>query len=127
MSVPRAPIHLVGDQYQARATGVQNSNLDVTHDLQMYAKSIKHQLAGVAGYIFTERSPSCGLFATKVYDLSGELNGVRSGIFAEQVKDMYPSLPVEEAERLQEESVRVAFVAAVQVYSQARCSMENSR
>ena len=113
LGAPRPPIRLVGDPAQPRATGVTDASADFTDRLRDYAKRVAPTLGGVSGYIFADRSPSCGLNGVKVYDDEGNVRRVGRGIYAAAVVAARPELPVVDAETLADEGVLRDFVAAV--------------
>ncbi|MDY6981847.1 MAG: DUF523 and DUF1722 domain-containing protein [Pseudomonadota bacterium] len=114
LGVPRAAVRLVGDADNPRALGIDNPALDVTDQLQAYADKRVPELGELCGYVFIRNSPSCGLFAVKLYAEDGSLREETSrGIFAASVVATYPLLPVEEEGRLHAPQVRENFVTRV--------------
>ncbi len=69
---------------------------------------------GVRGFIFKARSPSCGVRDTPFFSAAGEIVGVRAGLFALAVMNRFPSLPVDDEERLRDSRVREKFLRRVQ-------------
>ena len=129
LGAPRPPIRLVGDPAQPRATGVADASADFTDRLRDYAKHCAPTLGGVSGYIFADRSPSCGLNGVKVYDDDGAVRRVGRGIYAAAVVAAQPSLPVVDAETLADERILRDFVAAVvarQGNAASRCDIERA-
>ena len=61
MGVPRPPIQLAGTPDAPRAVAVDDPTSDYTVRLAGYARRMATTLDGVAGYVFADRSPSCGL------------------------------------------------------------------
>lgn len=112
MGVPRPPIRLEGDAARPRAVGGE----DYTTRLGDYAKRAAPVIADVAGYIFADRSPSCGLRGVKVYAADGSFRRVGRGVYAAAVLAGNPNLPAVDAETLFDEAVLRAFVAAVAAY-----------
>jgi uncharacterized protein YbgA (DUF1722 family)/uncharacterized protein YbbK (DUF523 family) len=106
MGVPRKPIELVGDPKHPRAVGADDPNIDVTDALVAFARSTHARLADVSGYIFIERSPSCGLYSAK-----------GRGIYAAEITRLEPNLPVEESGRLEDDALRECFVTRVFAYA----------
>ncbi|MCY4056978.1 MAG: 2-thiouracil desulfurase family protein, partial [Gammaproteobacteria bacterium] len=66
MGVPRNPIQLVGQASAPHVVAVDDPNLDYTDRLKGYASEVTGVLDDVHGYIFADRSPSCGLAGAKV-------------------------------------------------------------
>ena len=122
MGVPRPPIRLVGDPHSPRVLGVRDPGVDVTAELGAYARSRSEQLRDVFGYVFMERSPSCGLYSVPVHpaDGVGPVHGSGRGAFAREVCNRHPRLPVEENGRLFEDAVRESFLARVFAYAHWR-------
>ena len=114
MGVPRKPIRLVGEAERPRAVGVDDPDLDVTGALREFARRQFSVLETVCGYIFIKGSPSCGLFRVKVYGDQGmpREEGGR-GVYAREITERWPLLPVEEAGRLQDPVLRENFVMRV--------------
>lgn len=126
MGVPREPIRLVGDVTRPRAVGVRDPNLDVTDALTDYGRQIGMQNRHLSGFILTEKSPSCGLQSTKVYDQQGQLQvGRYAGFFARGLSAANPLLPLEESNRLNDPALRADFMARVFEYHRSR--IENQR
>ena len=119
MTIPRKPIRLVSSDDIVRVVGVNDSSIDKTDDLQDYAIAQKDKIAKFSGYIFMHNSPSCGLFRVKVYAPRADVPGSRTGtgIFAQQVIEDFPNLPVEEAGRLFDDEIRENFVTRVFTYA----------
>ena len=117
MGVPREPIRLVATETGIRALEVTDGT-DWTSPLRTYHQTIATLLHSVSGYIFTERSPSCGLKDVKLYrDQSDEFERVGTGIHAAKVVEMYPDLPVAEAsDLLVSDAAARAFLHAVRCY-----------
>jgi uncharacterized protein YbgA (DUF1722 family)/uncharacterized protein YbbK (DUF523 family) len=122
MSVPRAPIRLVGDPASPRVVGVDDPAVEVTDALRDYGR---HQAAGfddVAGHVFMKSSPSCGLFRVKVYPHDhGRVAGAPvlrgRGAYAAAVVEACPNLPVEENGRLHDPVLRESFVIRAFAYA----------
>ncbi|MCY4563320.1 MAG: DUF523 and DUF1722 domain-containing protein [Gammaproteobacteria bacterium] len=122
MGVPRAPIQLVGDPDRPRVLGVEDPGVDVTSKLEAYARSRSRQLRRVYGYIFMERSPSCGLHSVPVHGTDGgePVHATGRGAYAREVSVRHPRLPVEENGRLFEAAIRESFLARVFAYAHWR-------
>ena len=112
MGVPRPPIRLEGDAATPRAVGGE----DYTARLGDYARQASPVIADAAGYIFADRSPSCGLRGVKVYAADGSFERIGRGVYAAAVLARNPTLPAVDAETLFDEVVLHGFVAAVATY-----------
>lgn len=125
LGIPREPIRLVaaGDEGSVRCVGTKNPELDVTDALSDCGKAQAHWVAGVYGYIFKKDSPSCGMERVKVYHRSSARREGR-GLFAAQIMDAFPDLPVEEEGRLGDAGLRENFVKRVFLYKRWRDLVE---
>lgn len=118
MGVPREPIRLVGDPQAPQAVGTVNSELNVTKALADYGTHMAAEVGDICGYIFMQKSPSCGLERVKVYRENGApVDGGGRGIYAQAFCDAHPDLPVEEDGRLNDAVLRENFVTRVFAYS----------
>ncbi|MDE0661663.1 MAG: DUF523 domain-containing protein [Gammaproteobacteria bacterium] len=113
MGVPRDPIQLVGEESAPRVVAVDDPNRDYTDRLKGYASEVAGVLDDVHGYIFADRSPSCGLVGVKVFAEDGSFERVGRGVYAAAVLAGYPDLPAVDAETLNDEGVLLDFVLAV--------------
>ena len=115
MGVPRPPIQLVGDRDNPRALGVTDPGVDVTAELEAYARDRSAQLQAVYGYVFMERSPSCGLHSVPVHGADGgePVHTGGRGAYAREVSRRHPRMPLEENGRLGDEAIRESFLARV--------------
>ncbi len=98
--------------------GSVDSSLDVTRPLHDYGVAMAAAHTDICGYIFMQKSPSCGLERVKVYQDGGrpaELSG--RGIYAQAFCAAHPDLPVEEDGRLNDPVLRENFLTRVYAYS----------
>lgn len=119
MGTPREPIRLVSDHPQdenVRAIGVDNAEMDVTDDLKAHAVKVSAHNSDLCGFIFMQKSPSCGVFAVKRYLKNGHPEGKAAGIFASEFARLNPLLPIEEAGRLNDAGLRENFMVRVFAY-----------
>ena len=113
MGAPRDPIRLAGGDSTPRAVAVADPNLDYTDRLEGYASAVAAVLDDVHGYIFADRSPSCGLAGVKVFAEDGSFERAGRGVYAAAVLAGYPDLPAVDAQTLADEEVLLDFVLAV--------------
>ena len=113
MGVPRDPIQLVGEASAPHVVSVDDTDLDYTDRLKGYASEVAAVLDDVHGYVFADRSPSCGLAGVKVFAEDGSFARVGRGVYAAAVLASYPDLPVVDAQTLENEEVLLDFVLAV--------------
>lgn len=118
MGTPREPIRLVGDPQHPQAVGTVNRDLNVTHALDAYGQQMAGEHRDLCGYIFMQKSPSCGLERVKVYRTNGTpVDGGGRGIYAQAFCARHPNLPVEEEGRLNDPVLRENFLTRVFVYA----------
>ncbi len=101
MGVPRPPICLVtinNNLHAINKADKANFELDYTQQLSSQANKYLADNVRLHGYIFQEKSPSCGIASTKVYDNNGALVSTQgSGIFVKSMTFALPKIPVIEA------------------------------
>ena len=126
LGVPRPPIRLVGASGSPRALRIDRPSEDFTDALCAFADAQAAFLDQMFGFIFMERSPSCGLASVKVRaEVRGEplrLDG--RGVFARRVVESRPELPVEENGRLRDPGRRDAFLTQVVTFAHWRRLLE---
>lgn len=118
LGIPREPIRLVGDKDHAQAVGTVHPELNVTGPLAAYGARMAEELDDICGYIFMQKSPSCGLERVKIYRDNGapQREGGR-GIYAQAFCERHPDLPVEEEGRLCDAVLRENFLVRVGAYA----------
>ena len=126
MGVPRETVVLYGSPENPRMTG-RKSGTDWTGKMNRYVKGRVSGLAAenLCGYIFKNRSPSCGLGGIPVYSEPGS-NSVRRGrgMFAEAFMEKFPLVPVEDEGRLNNPKKRENFIVRVLSFFKLRDLME---
>lgn len=122
MGVPRPPVQILQLDESPRVVGRDDPTLDVTDALAKASTRCVDQLSQslAVAYIFQERSPSCGLGSTPLFDQAGQLAGLGNGLFAQAVKDQLPELLCLESDKLLSDTQCQNFLLACQL-------MENFR
>ncbi len=121
LGVPREPIRLVGAPDAPNLMTV-TTGIDITDRMQSTVASRVEHLAAedLSGFVFKNRSPSCGLYRVKVYDKAvkgSNSRAVGSGLFAAAFTHRFPLLPVEEEGRLHDSALRENFIERVFAYA----------
>ncbi len=118
LGIPRDPIRLVGNPERPEVVGTRNPGMDLTGPLRNYGEQMAAELDSICGYIFMQKSPSCGLERVKVYQPNGH-PAVQSGrgAFAQAFCALRPDLPVEEEGRLHDPVLRENFISRVYAYA----------
>ncbi|PLY09676.1 MAG: DUF1722 domain-containing protein [Arcobacter sp.] len=116
-STPREAIRLVQEGEDIKVM-TSNTNKDVTKELSDISKKCANQIQEdeLCGFILKSKSPTCGLERVKVYqnqNAPSEKKGI--GLFAKEIKEKYPLLPLEEEGRLNDAWLRENFL--MQIFS----------
>ncbi|MFJ4154899.1 YbgA family protein [Pseudomonas sp. NPDC089752] len=118
LGVPREPIRLVGDPRHPAVVGTRNPDMDLSEPLANYGERMAAELDGICGYIFMQKSPSCGLERVKVYQDNGHPAAEGgTGAYAAAFCARRPDLPVEEEGRLHDPVLRENFISRVYAYA----------
>ena len=113
LGVPRPPIHLVQLNDAVHVRGVYDRNLDFTAELENYARETAAGFENICGYIFKTRSPSCGVEGTGIFNDMDECIAEGSGLYAQEIMNACPELPVIDEERLLNPRNRENFLERV--------------
>lgn len=131
MSTPRPPIHLIstenskGENYIEVAL-VKDHDVRFTQQIKDYATKQANFLKDASGYIFMQKSPSCGYKPVKVYHLNGMPLDKSPGIYAAELDRLLPLMPKEEAGRLNDPMIRENFLSRVTAYSDWQEMIKNT-
>ena len=118
MGVPREPVRLVANDASSERMVGSESGKDWTQAMVDF-NSIKLEALrqqNLSGFIFKNRSPSCGPGNVPLHHEQEKSSTV--GLFAHALMQYFPSLPVIDEEALQDEIVRQDFVARVIQYGE---------
>lgn len=123
---PRDAMRLVEIDGEVRVK-TSNSSKDVTQELfdssYYFAQEAKKEK--LAGFILKSKSPTCGLERVKVYqekNAPSEKKGV--GLFAQELRKVYPQLPIEEEGRLNDPWLKENFLMQVFAYDDLQSFLE---
>ncbi|MDP2921846.1 MAG: DUF523 domain-containing protein [Candidatus Omnitrophota bacterium] len=110
LGIPREAMHLTGALESSRLV-TNLTNIDYTDKMLKWAEKRLKELKKekISGFIFKANSPSCGLYNV--------LHEKGTGIFAMALMRYFRALPVEDEERLRDESVRKKFIEDISIYS----------
>lgn len=116
--VPREKVHLIGDPNAPRFVTIE-SNEDLTDKMNSWigGKLDALEEEDLCGFIFKKKSPSCsGHDGVKVF-LDDEVSfQLGMGLFAKAFVECFPSVPVEDEDRLHDDEIREEFLKSVMVY-----------
>jgi len=104
------------------------TKVDVTQKLENSSSDIikKMKDEDLCGFILKAKSPSCGMERVKLY--TGENNMCEKkavGVFAQDIKDNFPLLPLEEDGRLNDPWLKENFLMQVFAYSELQKFLES--
>ena len=117
LGVPRKPIRLVVAGDETQVLSVEKPDMNVTDALVEQAKFAVEQMPDICGYVFMQKSPSCGAFGVKRYSSEGVfMDNKGRGAYAKRLMELMPLLPVEEAGRLNDAGLRDNFLTRVFAY-----------
>ena len=116
MSIPRPTIRLERRGETVHLVDPKNG-VDHTEAMQRWAERKVAELGklDLCGYVLKKDSPSCGMERVRVY-AKGAPTKTGRGIFAAELLDRLPLLPVEEEGRLNDPELRENFVERVFAY-----------
>ena len=128
LPVPREAMDLVGDprtpRLVTRVTGIDHTD----RMLQWANKKLKAlENEHLCGFVLKARSPSCSVHDTKLYSRSGRSFARTAGLFTETVMGIFPLMPFEDEEGLQDPGVRENFIERVFVYQRWQELMTNGK
>lgn len=121
MGAPRPSLQLIQTDAGIRAIAAKTGQ-DVTDGLRDVLYSREKDIAGMSGYIFIHKSPSCGVFRSRIYlkktgdNKNSMVKQNGRGVFAYALMTRFPLLPVEEADRLNDARLRENFLLRVYAY-----------
>jgi uncharacterized protein YbbK (DUF523 family) len=122
LGVPRPPLRLVeGGAGAIRVLGGEEGTWDATEVLAGHSRALVSRLAGVSGFVFKSRSPSCGLVGVPIFLADGSDAGLTGrGVFAQALREASPDLPLIEETALGDAMLLEEFIQGVREYSRRK-------
>jgi uncharacterized protein YbgA (DUF1722 family)/uncharacterized protein YbbK (DUF523 family) len=112
LGTPRETVRLTADGRLVNKSGT------LDHTAAMAALPLP---AGLDGYVFKAKSPSCGIHGIPRYAPSGQPSDYRGrGVFAKRVTEQLPLLPAEDEGRLNDAVLREEFTERVFAFARLR-------
>lgn len=114
LGTPRPPIRLERRCGEVRLVAPQ-SGTDLTDRMRGHAARRVAELAGLGldGYVLKRSSPSCGVEGVELFGEGGAPRREGRGVFAAELMERLPTLPVEEEGRLNDPALRESFITRV--------------
>ena len=126
MSVPRPPIYLIDSGGILHAVDKAHAAPDYTQQLQQQGNKYMKDHPLIHGYIFQEKSPSCGLRSVKVHNKkSAIIHTQGTGIFTATIIAALPGLPVIEASALDDIKKLADFSRQVRCYAKTHTNTKS--
>jgi len=121
MGVPRPAMRLVRDGERVRMVEIK-SRLDHTRRMERFAAKRVRALRALDldGYLLKKDSPSCGMTRVKIYGAHGMATRDGQGLFARELMDSCPHLPVEDEGRLNDPRLRENWIERLFAYRRLR-------
>lgn len=120
LSTPREAMRLEGDPTAPCLMTIQ-TRIDRTEQMLAFCatKIMELEKEDICGFIFKERSPSCGLTEIPLHG-SGTSEMSSVGLFANEVVRCFPLMPLDEAERLHNPLILKFFIERVILYQREK-------
>jgi uncharacterized protein YbgA (DUF1722 family)/uncharacterized protein YbbK (DUF523 family) len=121
MGIPRETVRLVRKGGGVRMLALK-SDTDWTERMRGYARRRVRALPklDLSGYVLKKDSPSCGFARVRVYGPKGMPEKKGRGLFAAELVDTFPQLPVEDEGRLNDPVLRENFIERIFAYRRLR-------
>ena len=116
MSIPREAIQIEESCDGIKLLGVE-SRQDWTESMNDFARQrvLQLQAAGIVGYVFKARSPSCGIGDVPLMGALGQsVVGKTNGRFCDVLMEMWPELPIVNEVMMLDVKQRMEFLQRVQ-------------
>ena len=125
LPIPREVMQLEGDPAAPRLMTRQTRS-DMTGTMLFFCSDRIRELSkeDLCGFIFKERSPSCGLTMVPLFDGS-DYKRIATGLFANEIVRCFPSMPLVEAGRLNNPCIRENFIERVYLYRSKMSILKN--
>jgi len=125
---PRESIRLVEIDDQVRVISNKEQK-DVTEELKNISKTLalKAFEDNLCGFVFKAKSPSCGIERVKLYQNNSNMCEKKAiGIFAKEITDKQPFLPIEEDGRLNDPWLKENFLMQIFAYKEYKLFLDNN-
>ena len=121
LGVPREPMRLEGTVASPRLVTI-TTNLDHTAAMHQFSARRLRELdrLELSGYVFKARSPSCGIGRVPLMNAQGVETSEGVGLFAQALIEHFPSLPIEDEDRLHDPQILKDFLQRVSDYRKSR-------
>ncbi|WP_165875768.1 YbgA family protein [Hazenella coriacea] len=130
LGTPRDTLRLVEDEKQSGKIRLVlgKSQEDLTSHMVEYARKRVEQIMEfqLHGFILKKDSPLCEMERVKIYNTHGMSERKGYGMFAKELMERVPELPIEEEERLTDPGLRENFIERVFAYYRWKCLIQSN-
>ncbi len=100
---------------------------DLTDKMNEFSKNFLSSIRNIDGFLLKSKSPSCGISNTVIYkDFEGTIKqGKGKGLFAMNVLEAFPDLPVEDEGRLKNPELKDIFLTRLFAFARWRVFKQN--
>ncbi|MFN4227437.1 MAG: YbgA family protein [Candidatus Ratteibacteria bacterium] len=123
LGIPRDYLIIVKDKNSKKLLQPK-TGLDFTDRMLEYVKRTVNSLSDIDGAILKAKSPSCGVSSSIIYEKNLVI-GKGNGFFAEELKNKFPYLPIEDEGRLRNLEIRHHFLTKIFAFSELRQLISN--
>ncbi len=118
MGVPRPPIQIVEieDVQYLYFRNAASSTEDFSEIIRRQVDNHVHHLQQLSGFVLMQKSPSCGIQSTPIFNENAEVLRTGAGLFVQRLQQVFPDLPIVEAVKLEDKQLRAAFIKDVITY-----------
>ncbi|MGD9158096.1 MAG: DUF523 and DUF1722 domain-containing protein [Desulfobacteraceae bacterium] len=114
LGIPREAMRLEGDIEDPRLMTIK-SREDITERMKQWStrRIIGLKKGDLCGFIFKSKSPSCGIERVKVFNEKGTHVSKGKGLFAEELINRFPLIPVEDEAGIHNPGLRENFIERI--------------
>ncbi|SCK03005.1 Uncharacterized conserved protein [uncultured Clostridium sp.] len=127
LPIPRDTLRIVQKDDKLKLV-VSKTGQDVTEKLDEFAEEFLKNLEDVDGFIFKNKSPTCGVKDAKIYTAIDKGAAIRrgKGVFVQKITNKYPNIIIEDEGRLTNFKIREHFLTRIFVLASFRDAKKNN-
>ncbi len=112
LGVPREPVRLVLSKGELNMVQSKTGE-NMTGSMKKFSKDFLKNSLNFDGVILKEKSPSCGIRTTKIYNEKNVVIGKGNGLFAQAVIEKYSKIPIETEGRMKNLYLKENFLTKI--------------
>lgn len=127
LPIPRDTLRIVQKDDKLKLV-VSKTGQDVTEKLDEFAEEFLKNLEDVDGFIFKNKSPTCGVKDAKIYTAIDKGAAIRrgKGVFVQKITNKYPNIIIEDEGRLTNFKIKEHFLTRIFVLASFRDAKKNN-